>query len=630
MMVSRQFLLGATLLSLLVAALGAWVFLGQRADRCVTVPLLAPQLLPNADLAAPGPIPGLPEGWGRAAGGVQLRGPGVDGEGFDLDGDGRALQLIGIANYVETPEVPVRPGARYCLTARALTDTPLSSSGTRARVSFLWRDNAGNSLGAAAGPWQPVALWTAENPPRDWALLGATATAPAGAVRLRVRIVPASDDRIYLDLFSLQTGGASLPSAEPPIDQPAGNGLQVMPWPNGRRAAAAFTFDWETAMGGLVHSRSVGDPNFDRDPIERGLRMREGITTTIALFAPYGVRATYYATGYNFLRGNVERRRFMGDPTFAWANTSNGWVTDRWQTTPWFADDPYGTIASDPAWYFGDLTAPLLAAGHEIQSHTFSHLYGGLADPAAWRADLEAWDAVAAEAGVAPARSIAFPWSGSAGMSDESWGLLAAHGISSVTRLSDQGQYALFPADGDGLIAEPRCMPLPGHPAILACPDFYLTVERADLALTQLERALAAGGMIDFWAHTEEVVTPAQIAAWERVVRAAAESPQVWVAPLSEIAAWQQGVAQVLVQGMEGGQGAGGADAIRPDGASPRTFTVTNQGRMSLVGLTLAIPAGTTAVAVSGDQLSPEAWAPRMQLTIDLAPGAELEVTVWP
>ena len=93
-----------------------------------------------------------------------------------------------------------------------------------------------------------------------------------------------------------------------------------------------------------------------------GLRMREGITTTLQLFAPLGVRATYYATGYNFLLGNAERRTFMGDPTFAWATRANGWTSDRWATTPWFADDPFGTIGSDPAWYFGDLVGPLQAA----------------------------------------------------------------------------------------------------------------------------------------------------------------------------------------------------------------------------------------------------------------------------
>jgi hypothetical protein len=358
--------------------------------------------------------------------------------------------------------------------------------------------------------------------------------------------------------------------------------------------------------------------------------MRDGITTTLAIFAPYDVRATYYATGYNFLTGNTERRRFMGDPTFAWATRANGWTSDRWTTTPWFADDPYGTLASDPAWYFGDLVRPLLEAGHEIQSHTFAHIHGGLADLATWQQDLQTWNNIAAERGVPPATSIAFPWSSSAGMGDAAWDALERNGISSVTRLSDQAQYSLWRADRDGLIAEPRCRWLPGREGrILACPDFYLTPERAGLALRQVDAAVAAGGMIDLWAHTEEVVTPEQIAAWRRVVGRVAEDSRLWVAPLSEIAAWQAAVETVRIE----------ARTTAPAGAETAlTFTLTNPSRRDLVGLTLHMPATTQRVTVAGDELERNprrlprgvGWWPAAGLaTVDLAAGQSLEVTAW-
>src|SRR3954465_4572087 len=113
------------------------------------------------------------------------------------------------------------------------------------------------------------------------------------------------------------------PTPSPQLRSP----ISINPWPNGYRAALSFSFDWETAMGGLIHSRSIDDPNAIQDPIARGLRMREGITTTLDLFRPHGIRATYYATGYNFLLGNTARRQFMNNPTFVWADntTSHKW-----------------------------------------------------------------------------------------------------------------------------------------------------------------------------------------------------------------------------------------------------------------------------------------------------------------
>ncbi|MBX0327337.1 polysaccharide deacetylase family protein [Oscillochloris sp. ZM17-4] len=602
-MLPRRLLLGAAIFCVLVGVLGVLISIQQRVDRCAYVPLLADELLPNANLSAPGDVPGLPAGWARAAGGVQLRGPAVDGEGFELDGDGRALQLIGIANYVQTPPIPVAPGRRYCFSGSALTDSPLGST-ARARLVFRWADADGQALPEATTGWQPVRLWTPAT--RNWSPLQGSAVAPAGAASLAVRVEPASDDRIYLDAMHVRRGGDALiedhfADVYVPFDFP-----RVNSWPGGRRAAVAFTFDWETAMGGLVHSRSVGDPNFDKDPLARGLRMREGITTTVAIFQQYDVRATYFATGYNFLLGNPERRLFMNDPTFAWATKANGWVSERWTTTPWFADDPYGTIQSDPAWYFGDLVPQLLGAGHEIQSHTFSHFFGGYVDAATWQADLTTWDAVAAERGVPPARAIAFPWSSSSGISDSDWDAIEAAGVSAVTRLSDQAQYNLFPVDGSGLVADSRCRWLPGREGrILACPDFYLKPDRADLAIQQIARAVAQGGMIDIWAHTEEVTSPAQIAAWTQVVRYAAEDPAVWVAPFTQIADWQRGVEQVQIH-------------LLSDGV----YEVRNRSQLDLAGLSIELPPGARRASLSGDDLAISDG----RVTIDLGAGQSAEL----
>jgi hypothetical protein len=378
-------------------------------------------------------------------------------------------------------------------------------------------------------------------------------------------------------------------------------------------------------MGGLVHSRSLGDPNFSEDYLLRAMRMRQGVTTTLAIFRPYGVRATYYATGYNFLLGNPERRTFMGDPTFAWATTQNRWLSDTWRTTPWFSPDPHGTLGSDPGWYFGDLVPLLQREGQAIESHTFSHLYGGLASLDEWQRDFAAWREAASERGVAPATSLAFPWSGSDGMSDAAWYLLEQQGIRSVTRTSGYNQANLFPLDARGLVANPRCAPLPGHEAIMACPDFYLTPQRAALALEQIARTLEVSGTIDLWAHTEEVVSPAQIAAWQQVVRAAAANPQVWVAPLAEIADWQSALAELRIENGELSNGSA-------SGEGPLSFIVANDSARNLEGVTLLLPFAPGRGTIDGRETVAGSSAALLErtLTLDIDAGQRIEVTIWP
>lgn len=542
---------------------------------------------------------------------------GVQVGAFTVSGQGSSFQLLGIANELRAPPVAVQPGQTYCVSAQALADSPASA--TRVRVVFRWLDAEGRAIKWNATSWQEARQWQGPQDRGGWSVVSGAFAAPPGAEQLAVVFQPSSDDRVYLDQILVRTGGTPGMRDEGqgmrdelPLSFAVGAGeVKVLPWPEGRAAALSFSFDWETAMGGLIHSRSVTDPNFDQNPILRGMRMREGVTTTLAIFRPYNIRATYYATGYNFLLGNPERRSFMGNPTFRWATSANRWTTDAWATTAWFSADPYGTVQTDPAWYFGDLIALLRAEGQDVQSHTFSHLYGGLASNAEWRADLAAWNAVAAERGVAPARSLAFPWSGSAGMSDANWQLLAESGITSVTRTSVQAQYRLVGPD------EPRCRAVPGHATILACPDFYLTERSAAEAPQVIERAINTGGMIDLWAHTEEVVTERQIAAWGEVVRYAAQRRDegaLWIAPLAEIAERQRDVARLSVRPptWDGGEG-------------KLVFAVTNGSGWDLEAVAFELPfaagrveAGGRSVTVAGNVIH-----------FDLAAGETVAVSVY-
>jgi peptidoglycan/xylan/chitin deacetylase (PgdA/CDA1 family) len=602
-------LLGLTLTAVTLGALGFLVV----NPTCAALPLRT-ELLPSFDdtpLAAT-----LPAGWGAA-----VRGPARLAE-YTVGGEGRSLLLIGIGNSLSTPPISVAPGRRYCLVVQALTDrAPAANLGpTRVQARFHWLQASGQPLAEAHSGWLEVK--TPEG--GGWSLLRAQAQAPEGAAQLRVSFHPASDDPIYLDELHLRQGGAwSVARAQSVTRPDPQRAVTLAPWPGGKRAALSFSFDWETTMGGLIHSRSAGDPNFDQDPVARGLRMRQGVTETLKIFAPYGVRATYYATGYNLLMGNRERRTFMGDPTYSWATPANRWRND-WSQRPWFGDDPFTDHADadsqGAAWYFGDLVALLRAAGQDIQSHTFAHFYGGFVSPQDWQADIAAWQAEAASHGMRGPQSIAFPWSSSGGMSYAAWQVLEQQGIRSVTRLSDQAQYQLFEYVDDVPVA-PRCLPVPGH-EIVACPDIYLTPGlREQKALQAIDAAIAAEGALDIWTHTEEVVSPEQIATWQRVVSSAAERDELWIAPLDEIAAWQRALGQVQV------------GALTP--GAPYRLEISNHGAGApLDGVTLRLPfAVRSSQVLEQGRLLAASDTPAGARELVLPPlgaGQIVEVRLWP
>ncbi|MFM2310199.1 MAG: hypothetical protein RLY87_2321 [Chloroflexota bacterium] len=531
---------------------------------------------------------GLPVGWSAGA-------PGVRVGTFSIDG-GASIHLLGIGTWLELPELQTHEGAHICVSAKALAD---SSSATKLRTRWIWTTKDGASV-THLSPWRTVRRWEGQSDREPWSHIGATSVAPAGAIAVRVRFEPASDDRIYLDTITTRTShvGSALPVVAASTDSP----LTIRPWPAGSNAAVSFSYDFESAMGGLVHSRSVDDPNAALDPLVRAARMRDGLWKSLELYAPYGYAATYYVNGYNFLNGNAAQRRFMNDPTFTWATKENGWQSDIWSTQPWFSRDPYAADGTAPDWYFADLLIPLLNGGHSIQSHTFSHFYGGYASTAEWGADLQSWNTLAAEHDIPAATSLAFPWSSSAGMSYANWELLEAAGITSLTRTAWNPrlpQYHIVDA------TEARCIPLPGHERIMVCPDYYLTVARTPDALLLLSDIRTRDGMIDFWAHTEEVTTPEQIAAWKSVVDACAQANDVWVAPLASIAARQQQI-NALQQ-------------IRWHDIRGTHIRLTNPLPVAISEIALRLEAGWV-FASNGNTESVIDLAPRQTIVLDIRP----------
>ncbi|MGC8873678.1 MAG: polysaccharide deacetylase family protein [Chloroflexia bacterium] len=500
---------------------------------------------------------------------------------------GHSLRLTGSASYVRSAPIAVRPGKRYTLSLQALAD---ASTPARLQAVFLWEDTRREVYARATSPWLSV-------PARRWHLLSFAAEAPQDAAGLTVLLRPAGDDPVYLDDLRL-----------------CESGVRLEPFPDYTRAALAFTVDWETAMGGLIHSRS--DDGYNPATAEaRGLAMRRGTENLLSLFERFGIRGTWYAAGYALLPGNTARDDF-GHPLYTWASRANGWRDDRWVTTSWFADDPYGTAETHPAWYFGDLVPRLLAAHQEIASHTFGHLYLGLASPEELRADLHRWNSAAQAVGVPLARSLAFPWGASLGMPDASYDVLKTLGYIAVTRTYHEprgrSQYWILPPDD---LFHMRTVP--GHPDLWAFPDHYFPGDPQELPKAQavIDRVLLLRGVTSLWAHSEEVASPEQEAAWEELLAYAADrrAAGLWIAPLTEIVRFHNALSRVDLQERE-----------RPGYLEVQ---VHNGSKETLSGLTLTFPAPVRRATLDGASYGDFR---RDQLRLpELRTGATVRLKVW-
>ncbi|MBN1485269.1 MAG: polysaccharide deacetylase family protein [Chloroflexia bacterium] len=550
---ARQLLVFLAAATLLVLAFGAaW----KLANRPSSQPLHASgNLLVNPGFQQDADDDGRADGWDM--------GPGAElGDWLIHPQDGgHSLRLTGSASYVRSSRVWVWPGKRYELSLQALTDSDWPG---RLQLVFLWENSRREVICRQESPWQEV-------PARQWRRLEFAAWAPQDAAGLALLLRPAGDQPLYLD--DLRLGE---------------QGVRLEPFPDYARAALAFTLDWETAMGGLIHSRS--DDSYDPTTAEqRGLAMRQGTEELLALFERYDVRATWYAAGYSLLPGNAAAQSFSGDPAYPWASAEHGWPNDRWLTTPWFADDPHGTAQSHPAWYFGDLVPRLLEAGQDIQSHTFGHLYLGYVSPEELRRDLQQWNEAAEAAGVPAAQSLAFPWGASLGLSDAGYEVLEELGYIAVTRTyhAPQGrsQYWIIPPDD--LF---HLYTVPGHPRLWAFPDHYFPAHADDPAWAKevVNRVLLERGVSSLWAHSEEAVSAEQLAAWEEVLAYAAERRQegLWIAPLTDIVRFRQDLA--------------GVDLDSEGSGHQLQLTVHNGSDHVLAGLTLTLPHPVREASLNG------------------------------
>ncbi len=453
------------------------------------------------------------------------------------------------------PWIDVWPGAVYGV--RAGGDGPL-------RVTYGWEDAARNSLTTQTASFAPGAARRARF------------AAPVGAAGLRLRVEALAGTATVADLRLELVGG-----------------VRVEPFPGGRRAALAFSFDWESAMGGLIHSRSEGNGEgagatvglrADGGPsvaeaAEKGRRMRDGARFLADLFARHDIRATFYSTGYNLLPGNPACARFLGDPTYANANAANGWGSDWWRTHPWYGDDPCATEGEAPAWYFASATRELANAGHEIASHSFGHLYVRGVTPTQLDTDLAQWQRAATALGLPSATGFAFPWTSSNSLDDRFWAVFARQGMTTLTRL--------YPPD----VRHPYELDrVKGAPGLLVFPDYYLAskAEAQAEALARIDTTLAVRGYHSLWNHPNEALEQGGPVIWSGIVEYAAAQRErgLWLAPVGEIAAYGTATREVAVTAL-------------PIAGGTRLIVENRSGR-AMQGLTLRLPVAASAITIDG------------------------------
>ena len=140
-------------------------------------------------------------------------------------------------------------------------------------------------------------------------------------------------------------------------------------------------------MGGLIHSKG-GSAGFEARPadrrartadpmaiaVERGLRMRHRAETLADLFAERDPGHLLLDRLQPAARqpGRADVRRRSDLPLGQQAQRLGERLLD---DASLVRRRSHNTEASDPAWYYGDPDPAAGGRGHEIESHSFGHLY---------------------------------------------------------------------------------------------------------------------------------------------------------------------------------------------------------------------------------------------------------------
>ena len=478
--------------------------------------------------------------------------------------------------------VTVQPGqtCRYSLATFRLEEVA-----AEAQVRLLWLDRALDVLS-----WSDSPIWTVGGLSTELESRTETYTVPANATHAQFEIRNLSSKSQEGSAVTVWVKAPKLSCGD----------VYIESHPNGTQGSIAFSFDWESAMGGAIHSKGMRE----HDPsaaTAHGLEMRQGADWLNKLFMDNNIRATFYGTGYNLLDGNTQRRTFSGDPVYKWAGPKNRWETDWWLTHKWYSDDPYGTYQTHPAWYLGDQTRRLLDAGHEIAPHTFGHLYVRGSNPQELAADMDEWLAAAQPLGITNTTTFAFPWRSSNSLTADFYDVLYQRGIRAVTRIYERDMKDLYTLGAPSVSPNISIMPdfLLGSPSISAGEEAGKEIGLQE-GLQVITETLARRGTTSFWTHPEQLADGPEFdvvrTAWRGVVAEAVrqrDNGKLWIAPVADITAYQRDLMSVTTSLDNGFLGMGGWKV-----------QVHNDSGKELHGVTLTLPGAVKRISSSTEVLT--------------------------
>ncbi|MBI3636500.1 MAG: polysaccharide deacetylase [Candidatus Rokubacteria bacterium] len=254
-------------------------------------------------------------------------------------------------------------------------------------------------------------------------------------------------------------------------------------WPDGARAACAFTFDLDAET--LWMARGV----HERVTLSQGaFGVLEGLPRILALLRSADIRGSFFVPA---------------------------WVID----------------------HHTDAVRAIVGDGHEIGCHGDVHEKVTELDAAGEeKILLRSIDAVTGVAGARPVGYRAPAWQ----VSEHTFALLARHGFEYSSNMMDRlTPYLHPPIDGR------RIVEIPVSWVLDDAPFFLFTGTRAIQApgpvlqawLTEFDGISETGGVTNFTFHPQIIGRPSRLACLRELVEYVRRTPRIWVAPLRDIAA---------------------------------------------------------------------------------------------
>jgi len=163
--------------------------------------------------------------------------------------------------------------------------------------------------------------------------------------------------RILRSVFSLKRNFS--PGVEAP--KKIFDGVEIAPFRNACRAAVSISADFELNWA----FRSL--PADQRDKL--GIAERDNVPYILDLLDEFSMPITWATVGHLFLESCSRESKY------GHGNMPRPAANPLWQGD-WYKHDPCTDLRRDPLWYAPDLIEQVIGAkaGHEIGSHSFSHI----------------------------------------------------------------------------------------------------------------------------------------------------------------------------------------------------------------------------------------------------------------